>query len=194
MKQKTWIIVTLGLLTLGLSSGLYQYTHPKAIVNTSVQKTNSNEPAYSSHSNEVSLMVHVAGAVKNPGLYRIKPGSRAIDAIQMAGGSLAQANLDKVNLAAILKDGQRVFIPELKTNKVASSKVTEQVSNQAETLININTASAKELSTLPGVGERTAQAIIEYRNAHAFQSKEELLNIPRIGHKLYSKINDRIRL
>ena len=159
-----------------------------------------------SEKEEAKITVYVSGAVANPGLHEIAPGSRAVEAIAAAGGMTA--NKDKVNLAKICKDGMQVNVPRLSAkerrrlaaaNTSASGvEAAEQGSasynaaQESETAlmgkVHLNTATAEELETLPGVGAVTAQRIVEYRSAHGFAKIEDLMNVKGIGQAKFKKM------
>ncbi|MCS6829177.1 MAG: helix-hairpin-helix domain-containing protein [Armatimonadota bacterium] len=147
------------------------------------------------------IVVHVAGAVKKPGVVRIPRGSRVDDAVKAAGGFSAQADPDSVNLAQLLEDGVQVYVPrkgepvqvEGRVGGVTSGRAMEGTSSGRKNLpsgkININTANAEQLESLPGVGPAIAQAIIEYRRQNGgFQSVDELLEVSGIGPKKMEQI------
>jgi competence protein ComEA len=142
------------------------------------------------------LVVHVIGAVPRPGVYELAEGSRVQDAIQAAGGLLAQAEISFINLAAPIEDGQQLDIP-FKDGAPLSGPFSEQPLatldvNQSE-LININEASLEELDTLPGIGPTTAQKIIEYREQNGpFQNVEDIMNVSGIGPATFEEIKDLI--
>ncbi len=142
------------------------------------------------------LVVHVIGAVPRPGVYELPEGSRIQDAIQAAGGLLAQAEVSFINLAAPLEDGQQLDIP-YKDGAPASDPFSDEPQatldvNQSE-LIDINTASVEELDTLPGIGPTTAQKIIEYREVNGpFQDIEDIMNVSGIGPATFEEIKDLI--
>ncbi|MCE9620758.1 MAG: helix-hairpin-helix domain-containing protein [Actinomycetia bacterium] len=129
------------------------------------------------------LVVHVAGAVSAPGVYQVVAGSRVIDAVQAAGGLAVDANPDAVNLAALVADGERVYIPavgELLTPVAAAGNGSGSPTEVGP--ININSADSARLEDLPGVGPATAAAIIAYRDQHgAFASVEQLADVRGIG-------------
>ena len=126
------------------------------------------------------LLVHVVGAVRTPGLYRLDDGSRVDDAIRAAGGAKPKAALDAINLAAPVADGQQVIVP-LRGRGTASPGVASPGAAAAGP-VHLNTATLQELDTLPGVGPVTAQKILDYRNEHgAFSSVDELDAVPGIG-------------
>ena len=131
------------------------------------------------------VVVHVAGAVQAPGVYRLAPGARVIDAVQAAGGLTADSNSDAVNLAALLADGQRVYVPrvgEVAPVVVAGDPAPPDGTSPPAGPVNLNTATADDLDTLPGVGPATAATILAYRDQHGpFASVEDLADVRGIG-------------
>jgi competence protein ComEA len=124
------------------------------------------------------LAVYVTGSVVQPGLYYLPAGSRVADAVDAAGGFAANAETDQINLAAALSNGQQVDVPGVGGNSHISLG-----------RININTATVEELDTLPGIGETTAQAIVEYRIANGpFQTIEDIINVPGVGPSTFEAI------
>ncbi len=141
-------------------------------------------PSTPSLVNEVSaneVLVHVAGAVQRPGVYRLQPGDRVIDAVDAAGGATTQAVVHAVNLAAPLSDGQRVHIP-VEGEPVSVEAVAPSASPGAPAPISLNSATEAELVGLTGVGPVLAAAIVAHRDAHGpFSSIDELLAVPGVG-------------
>ena len=144
------------------------------------------------------IQVHVAGAVVRPGLYDLPEGSRVMDAVEAAGGFIADADKNSLNLAARVEDAERLDIPYIAGGAPAMqegftviSEGTPSTSN--EDLVNINTASAEELDTLPGIGPTTARNIIAYRDENGpFGSIEDIVNVSGIGAATYNGIKDLI--
>lgn len=147
------------------------------------------------------IVVHVAGAVKKPGVVRIPRGSRVDDAVKAAGGFSDLADPDSINLAQPLEDGMQVYVPRKgewvevqgRVGAVRRASLSAGTSvRQEEQLvgkINLNTATAEQLESLPGVGPVTARAIIEYRKQKGgFRSIEELLEVHGIGEKRLEQI------
>ncbi len=140
------------------------------------------------------LVVHVAGAVEKPGVYALPRGSRVRDAIEAAGGPLPQADVHALNLAQPLQDGQRIYVPPLsdtKTSRASSSPIDEPTATPLprEARLNLNTATEKELETLPGIGPVLARRIVVYRSMHGpFQTVDDLLAVQGIGPVLLEKI------
>ena len=125
---------------------------------------------------KAKLVVDVAGAVRHPGLYRLEQGTRIADAVAIAGGATARADIELVNLAAPLADGEQVVVP--KRGAAPASGATASPTAP----LDLNTASLEQLDGLPGIGPTTAQKILDYRQAHgAFHSLEDLDAVPGIG-------------
>lgn len=176
--------------------------------NTKLNETESNDENYNTQddiNNGTStslfgtkqlgnIVVHVIGEVKKPGVIKLKEGSRIIDAINKCGGQTEEADLSKINLAYVLNDGSQIYIPRIKEDiqnttimkteageNVIVNNVT-QGEDEKSIKVNLNTATLEKLMTLPGVGESTAQKIIEYRNQNKkFNSVDELKNVSGIG-------------
>jgi competence protein ComEA len=124
------------------------------------------------------LVIDVAGAVRRPGLYRLAQGTRIADAIARAGGAAAKGDVDAVNLAAPLADGEQVIVPE--RGGVGTGGAAAAASPTAP--LDLNSATAEQLDSLPGVGPETAAKIVAFRQAHGpFHSLEELDAVPGIG-------------
>jgi competence protein ComEA len=122
------------------------------------------------------LLVHVVGAVRRPGLYRLKEGARVADALELAGGTTAKAELALVNLAAPVADGTQVIVP------ARGAQAAPGAGPAAVGPVQLNSATVEQLDALPGIGPVTAERIVEYRQAHgAFSSVAELDAVPGIG-------------
>ena len=159
------------------------------------------------------IKIEVKGAVNNPGVYELDKNSRVIDAINIAGGLREDANTSLINLSKKLTDEMVIIIyTNYEIENYNASKVkTEYVYIEVEScpdkindacikeysetnsgLVNINTSSLEELTSLPGVGEAKAKTIIEYRNKQKFNTIEDIQNISGIGASLFEKIKDHI--
>lgn len=151
---------------------------------------------------QTPITVHVIGAVARPGVYTFPEGSRVQDAVTAAGGLLAEADPNLINLAAKLEDGQKLEIP------ATGGGVPGAVSTAAgpftvlstpggtpdnANLVNINTATVDELDTLPGIGPTTAQKIIDYRTQHGpFSQIEQIMDVSGIGPATFDRLKDLI--
>lgn len=148
------------------------------------------------------VMVYVCGAVRSPGVVRLPDGARVTDALEMAGGPTAKAELAAVNLAAPVSDGQQILVPErgaavavapASGGATGSSAAGASGAAAPGALIDINSASLEELDTLDGVGPSTAQKIIDYRAANGgFKTIEEIKNVPGIGDAKFAAMQDSI--
>lgn len=164
------------------------------------------EPSALAESNDFVLTVDVGGAVVHPGVYRLPPNSRTRDAVAAAGGVTPSADTSLLNLAAFLRDGDKVFVPRrdqagmhstpgwpAATDAARHTLPPAAVAGQAR--ISINRATAPELERLPGVGPAIAQRIVEYRMQHGyFMRLEDLMLVPGIGPKKFDQLRPYISL
>jgi competence protein ComEA len=141
-----------------------------------------------------SILVHVAGEVRRPGVYEFGEGDRVIDAIDAAGGVRGDAALDELNLAAPLTDGSQVLVPGRSAAApapVGEGSATSGAADATTAKINVNTADAAELEELPGIGEVLSQAIVDYRAENGpFSSVDELEDVSGIGPSILEDIRD----
>lgn len=156
-------------------------------------QTNINEVLYQSSqeteiiTNSETIKVHIIGEVNNPGLIELEVGGRIQDAIELAGGLTQDADTSKTNLAYILSDGEKIRIPSIYDEELEENEFLTQ------SKININTASVAELQTIPGVGESTANSIVEYRTKTGkFMSIDDIKNVSGIGESKFEKMQDYI--
>lgn len=145
---------------------------------------------------KVQIVVHITGQVVNNGIVKVEEGARIIDAIEAAGGATAEADLSKINLAYLLEDGMKIYVPSINDETdfgsvTSSSGVSE--SSKEVLKVNINTATSEELQKLPGIGESIANRIITYRKENGkFKNIEDLKNVSGIGDAKYNNIKDYI--
>lgn len=139
--------------------------------------------------------VHISGEINQEGVYIIDDGDRLDDLIKQAGGLTSEANVNSLNLAMKLEDQMKIYIPN--KNEIPAEELTTQIvtspeiSNNSDK-ININQASKEELMTLPNIGEKRAEAIIEYRNVNKFENIEDIKNVTGIGDKFFEAMKDLI--
>lgn len=144
------------------------------------------------------IIVHICGEVKHPGIVELPDGSRIADAVELAGGAESDALLDAVNLAEVLMDGERVYIPskgEVTVESLinAGQNSEHQHSSSNSTKVNLNLAEKEQLMTLPGIGEVKAKAILAYRSQHgSFATITEVKKVEGIKEAVYEKIKDKI--
>lgn len=137
-----------------------------------------------------TLVVHVAGAVQRPGVYRLTGGSRVVDAVTMAGGAIAGADVDALNLAAPLADGERIYVP-IEGETLPPALVPAGGAGQPVGPLDLNAATVEQLDGLPGVGPATAQAIVAHRDRNGpFASVDALTDVRGIGPAKLDALRD----
>ena len=142
---------------------------------------------------ETVIFVDIKGEVKKPGVYQMKAGDRVKDALDAAGGLTVEADSQKVNLAQRVEDQMVIVVPKVGEEAEAIPAGTTNKEAAKEGKVNINTATVEELKTLKGVGEKKAEAIIEYRKKNgSFKTKEDLMKVRGIGKKLFESFEERI--
>ena len=142
---------------------------------------------------ETVIFVDIKGEVKNPGVYQMKAGDRVKDALEAAGGLTEEADSQKVNLAKRLEDQMVIVVSKVgeEAEEIPAGETRKEATKEGK--VNINTATVEELKTLKGVGEKKAEAIIEYRKKNgSFQTKEDLMKVRGIGKKLFDSFQERI--
>jgi competence protein ComEA len=198
--MKRWLYPLLWiLLGTGLSAAFFLISSPPR--GTAVQLLPPPTPA--------PVIVDVHGAVHNPGVYALPQNCRVKDAIDAAGGMTAETDRDAVNLAAKLKDGDKLTVPAIGSPEVeAEQKLPSPIQPESEAVerttgldaasptggfVNINTATAEALTQLPGIGPATADKIVAYRESHGlFQNIEEIMDVPGIGSGKFEAMKDQI--
>lgn len=142
-----------------------------------------------------AVVVHVAGAVRQPGVYRMRGTARVDDAVARAGGATRRADLSQVNLAARVEDGRQVLVPQRVRATAPGSAATAQAPTAPSVPLNINTATLEQLDELDGIGPTTAQHILDYREEHGgFGSVEELGEVPGIGDVRLASLREQVRV
>ena len=160
----------------------------------------ANEKTENIVENISEIIVHIAGAVENEGIRKLPENSRIADAIEGAGGLTSDANINKINLAQKIYDGQKIYIPynSEDENILEQQVIIEQNEVNIQTtdnLVNLNTATQTELEMLPGIGTSTASKILEYRKENGyFTKKEDIQNVSGIGESKYQTIKDKITI
>ncbi|MBC7251594.1 MAG: helix-hairpin-helix domain-containing protein [Anaerolineae bacterium] len=198
-RYRGYILITL--VNLLVSGGMVLFLRrpsPPAIVITT--PTATTIPAPTSTPTPAPLRVYVTGAVVHPDVYLLEAGSIVRDAVVAAGGATAEADLNRINLAQQVYDQQQIYIPKVGEESLPLPSPPASLTSAASSVqpagkVNINTATAEELDTLPGIGPALAQRIIEYRQTNGpFQSIEEIKNVSGIGDKLFEKLKDLITI
>ena len=191
--QKKWLYGIFGMALLILF-GIWVLFTPGEETSGSWNEGGSGEGQEEVNTEETEsdvIYVHLTGAVRQPGVLKLKKGARMIDAVDAAGGLWEDADTESINLAAVLKDAEKIHIFTI------SEREEQQTGTGvlSDGRININQASLDELMTLPGIGEGIGQSIIDYRTENGnFSSLEDLKKVDRIGERTFDKLKDKICL
>lgn len=185
-KNKIYIACLLIVLISGISIYIQKKDRENSI--------NINKQAISSKTGKIA--VYITGAVKNPGVYYLEENSRMNVLLDICGGVLTNADINKLNLAQKLIDSDKITVPikveESENSRVEEARSNDNENNENSEKININTANKNELMELSGVGESTANKIIEYRKTTAFIEIEDIMNVPGIGESKFKNIKNSI--
>ena len=194
-RSELGVLLGLGLLLVGGAAVWYVRSLPAPV---RIRAEASRPARASATASPAILIVHVAGQVRRPGVYEFREGDRVVDAIDAAHGPRKHADLDALNLAAPLTDGQQVLVPAAATGPAVagggpSGGATGGAPAASGGLVNVNTASAEELEALSGIGPVLAQAIIDYRTDNGpFPTVDALLDVSGIGPATLEEIRDQV--
>ena len=192
LSAKAAVIGGILLILVGVG-GLFSKKEESVEETTVVETTVLAEKTEASTTQETVIFVDIKGAVKNPGVYQMKVGDRVKDALDAAGGLTEEADSQKVNLAKRLEDQMVIVVAKVgeEAGEIPEGETRKEATKEGK--VNINTATVEELKTLKGVGEKKAEAIIEYRKKNgSFQTKEDLMKVRGIGKKLFESFQERI--
>ena len=191
--------------TIYSNSSTYVLSNTNYIENDLVENNNSNivsDHTISQDINNDKIIVYVCGAVKESKVISLNENSRICDAIDAVGGLTKEADLTNINLAYILEDGEKIYIPkkgeEVEDESSSSSSTSQVPSSTSSSIksnlkININKATQTELETIPGIGPSTALKILDYREKNGNFSKiEDIKNVSGIGDAKYEKMKNYI--
>ncbi len=191
-KQYLVIGSMLGLVGISIGVWFFIFQNPKEDVWTDVSVPTEQTTQTTTSVPQQIILVDIKGAVKKPGVYELPVNARLHELVNVAGGLTDDAEDRQVNMAIVLADQQLVYIPR-KGETVEQTNQTPQAGNESK--VNINTASAEELQTLTGIGEKKAQAIIDYRTQNGnFQSIDQLTEVDGFGEKTVEKLRDSITI
>ncbi|MFR4287523.1 MAG: helix-hairpin-helix domain-containing protein [Enterococcus italicus] len=191
-KQYLVIGSMLGLVGISIGVWFFLFQNPKEDVWTDVSVPTEQTTQTTTSVPQQIILVDIKGAVKKPGVYELPVNARLHELVNVAGGLTDDAEDRQVNMAIVLADQQLVYIPR-KGETVEQTNQTPQAGNESK--VNINTASAEELQTLTGIGEKKAQAIIDYRTQNGnFQSIDQLTEVDGFGEKTVEKLRDSITI
>lgn len=210
---KNKIIIAVGVIIIAITVGIYFYRTTKDDSEIEITEDNLTTNTAVENNNEIveeennTIVVHITGEVNYPGVVVLKEGARVVDAIEAGGGETDEADLSSLNLAYMLSDGEKIYVPNKEETSqesqereyITSAKDnSEQSENGAKSTgtnfkININTAKQEELTQITGIGESTAKKIIEYRTQNGkFKSIEDIKNIPGIGDSKFNAMKEEI--
>lgn len=180
---------------------------PKSFASENASETPEKVNTSESGANINEIFVHITGRVKKPGVYKMKPGQRIKDVVELAGGVQPDADLDQINLAEKVSDSEKIIVPRKGAMtpvtmspsgaviRPSPSNAPSQSGAKVPAVVNVNRASAEELEQLPGVGPVLAERIIEYRRQNGrFNSVDELLEVSGIGPKKLESMRPYVRL
>ena len=175
------LVVLSGAVGLGILRG---QASPSQVIDTSDAGSATVAPA--------EVYVHVLGRVSHPGLYVLEQGTRVADALAAAGGTLDDADLQAVNLARLLSDGEQIVVPQVGAAPAPGSVAP---GSDGDGVIDLNSADQTALETLPRIGPALAERIIQWRDDNGrFASVDDLLAVPGIGEKLLEGLRDKVRV
>lgn len=152
--------------------------------------TGSKDSLSEADTEEGYIYTHITGEINKPGVYKIKAGTRMDDLVKEAGGLTEDADIDLINLSEKLVDEERIIVPAKGTSE--ADETSHAASSVQTKKININTADLYELTSIPSVGEKTAQKIIDYREKKKFKKIEDIMNIEGIGENKFKNMKDYI--
>ncbi|MGD9046750.1 MAG: ComEA family DNA-binding protein [Anaerolineae bacterium] len=183
-------ILFFGLIVLALAAlVLFQVLRPSS--QPIILSTSTPLPTPDATPTPHPLRVYVSGAVQHPDVYTLPPDSIVKDAMLAAGGPADDADLDRINLASPVADGQQIYVPRQGEGGLPVQPLSGQRSSDFR--VNINTADAAALETLPGIGPALAQRILDYRQAHGpFVRVEDIMEVSGIGKATFEKLSDQI--
>lgn len=190
-KQEKVFLVFILLLAVTGAVILY-IKRPAPVVTSSPQPSQTEAPAEFKKQLREEVIVYVTGQVRNPGVYRLSSNARIADAIHAAGGASGLADLESINLAEKISDGQKVTVPVKNFGASLPPEQSALSSSQTPGKININAASQEQLESLPGIGPELAKRIMEHRKTRPFQTAEELKDVPGIGDKKFNQLQEMI--
>lgn len=182
---------------------IFNKSEDEIVMTSNTDEKIGNKEIKEDPTNDLSIedkKVYISGEVKNSGVYDIKDGDRLDDLVKIAGGFTDKADINAINLALRLEDQMKIYIPNIDENlninadntNLAVGEVTSTNQNSQGQKININLATKEELMTLPNIGEKRAQAILDYRQENKFTKIEDIKNVSGIGDKYFEAMKDLI--
>ena len=181
MNEKVKYVVVLGAFIILSIIGYFSLPRDEIVIQASNDETKEIEYIY----------VHIEGCVLCPGIYSVPYGTRLYELIEIAGGETHDADVSRINLASILTDAQKVYVPAM----VIYEQNNESAGGISNGIVNINIATLEELQTLDGIGPSMAKRIMEYRESNGyFLQIEDIMNVDGIGESKFNKIKEQITI
>lgn len=194
MQIKVKQVLLLGAFIVLTLIGYYLLPKDEIIIQTNSSVAENENYFSGNQEKKNNIFVHIEGAINFPGIKEVPEGTRLFELIELAGGETENADVSKVNLASVLKDEQKIYIPFLIMDIEIDNDLNLDSSFQNE-MININYATEEELQTLSGIGPSMAKKIIAYRDENGyFNSIEDIMNVTGIGENKYNKIRNNITI
>ena len=182
-------------LILIVAIAIYAAGHSDKNDDIDIAQNNNEAPAAVQNEETEEVIIDICGAVNDSKVVTLPAGARVEDAIKAAGGITDEADLSGINRAAVLTDGEKIYIPTADEVERGIELPSTESNIPSDDSININEATAEELETLNGIGPVTAEKIIQYRTEYGkFEKKEDLMEVNGIGEKTYAQIKDKIRV
>lgn len=205
-KNKKIIIIICTIVIMLIVSYVNNLNNNDINLNENETLTNLTESKENSENEDKEIFVHITGEVENPGVVKLKEGSRIKDVIEAAGGLTENADISNVNLAYVVEDGIKIKIPAIEDDELSKQSIiieesgeniilSDNNTKEKNKVININTATQTELEGLPGIGPSISIKIIEYRNKNgSFKNIDDIKNVTGIGKSKFEKIKDFIKV
>lgn len=195
MKFILKIAVGLVICFIGLLYANYRTDSVDTYKNNLTEHSDDGDVYTETTTEQTTIVVYITGEVNKPDVYSLAKDSRLVDLVEKAGGFTDKAYIDDLNLAQMLNDGEKFVVQSIENISEESVNSVQDAQSDDDGLININTADKDKLDSLPGIGEKIAEAIIAYRDKYGdFTSIEEIKEVDGIGDGIYEKIKDSITI
>jgi competence protein ComEA len=192
LQKRFLLIMALVIVILGCS--FYSFWQKNTVISSTSSISLPPETVVNTKSKGSEIVIYISGAVNQPGVFKVPAGSRAFEAIEIAGGLAPGADRAKINLAQMMKDGMHIHVPGGAATIAGMASPTRDTVQSADKM-SINSATQADFDKLPGIGPALAARIVEYRQANgAFRDITELKNVPGIGESKFNKFKDKITI
>ena len=194
-EQRGKIIFILILAILIVAGSFYSFWQKNSVSESASSVDTLAKGAKVTEEKNNEIIVYISGAVHKPGVFKVFNNARVIDLVTMAGGLTPEADVNKINMAQLIKDGMHINVVTKSVVPGGSETLNNMSKVKGSTKISINTANKNELDALPGIGPSLAERIMEYRQVNgSFSDINELKKVPGVGQSKFDKIKDNITL